>query len=501
MTMIRAMRRVLALALCAGIVSSSVEPSYAQVRVIAAQSAGFPGGRAALPSGALLAPAALDAAVYPAFNLMSPAFAAAPALSAASLPLPAALAAAPRAAAAASAPAEAAAATPNPILGSFAPAASAANRGGSAESLSALALTAGDAATFFDQAQARQRGPAGLEFQAPAASSRRGAGLKRWVPAAAASFLLLGPLAAGLHAEGVGATNGGSVAGWGDIAKGVAMVVPLVVIGGLGLFRRYRDKQKEARDARRLVEPLHKPVQPELRHFLTNLGLGAVGIAIVATLFGPQIQAFNHFIDTHGIGLLHWLHITGWKNVVASLVMMDFIDWSIHYASHRFPLLWRLHKVHHTDLDYDLSTTFRMHPLETILGMLGGLAEFALIGPNLLAMTIADLIAITQGQYQHANIRMPEWLEKWMSYLFITSHKHYIHHSMSAEDYDTNYGHIFSFWDKLFGTYKNYAPGHLTGKMSPGLRDYPNPQELGIIKLLLMPFERQEPRPAKEKSK
>ncbi|MFI5362825.1 MAG: sterol desaturase family protein [Elusimicrobiota bacterium] len=500
------MRKLLACVLSIGIAGLSVEPALGQVRAVAAESSGSSVGVPALPR---LAALSLNASGGP-FGLQ-PDTLTGPVSSA---PLWSAAKASALAAAPAAAPAPLfAASVVAPAVPEAAASLAKSEARQAGDALEALArpaaldwtLASENGAVFFDQAarpSAASLTVSGAAGRSPSRLQPRAVGTRllafgrKWgLPITVASLAVLGPLAAGVQGAAID-PHSASFALWSNIGRGLAMAVPLVAIAGWGLFKRYRAKETEAAKARFAAAPLHKPIQPALKHFLTNMTLAAIGIAAIAVVAGPYISTFNNWVDSHSIGILHWLGVKGWANVAASMVMLDFLDYLMHYASHRFSWLWRLHKVHHTDLDYDLSTTYRMHPLETAAVMLFGLLEFVVVGPNLLAMTIGDLIAIVMGQYQHANITMPEPVENFLSKFFMTSHKHFIHHAMSPDDYDSNYGHIFSFWDRLLGTFKNHEPKYLHG-IVPGIREYPNPQELTVIKLLKMPFERQAPRPPK----
>jgi sterol desaturase/sphingolipid hydroxylase (fatty acid hydroxylase superfamily) len=301
------------------------------------------------------------------------------------------------------------------------------------------------------------------------------------------------------------AANSAPVAAFTDlgaIARGVAFAGPLILLGVWEAAKLYRSKHPGSLSWMGRVTvaatDLHKPLLPRLNHYLTNLAFGAVGIALVATFAGPHVNDWNHFLDAHNVGLLRWLHVGGWKNIVASITILDFMGWWWHYAYHRIPLFWRLHKVHHSDIEYNFSTTYRTHWLEMLTEIGGRMAMYALVGPTLLAITIYEIIILGLSQYQHANIKMPTRLEAILSKLFMSSHKHFIHHSMDADDYDTNFGFIFVFWDKLFGTFKNYAPEHLTNNITTGIREYPRAKDLTFLKLLWMPFRSQSYEP-KEK--
>ncbi len=288
---------------------------------------------------------------------------------------------------------------------------------------------------------------------------------------------------------------------WGAIARGIAFAGPLILLGvweAAKLLRSKKEGPPSWMSRLQVARDLHKPLMPRLQHYATNLAFGAIGIAMMAIFAGPHINDWNNFLNAHSIGLLHWLHVTGWKNVVASIAILDLMGWWWHYACHRFPLMWRLHKVHHSDLEYNFSTTYRTHWAEMAAELAGRMVMYALVGPTLLAITVYELIILALSQYQHADIKMPERLEEFLSRFFMTSHKHFIHHSLDADDYDTNYGFIFAYWDKLFGTFKSYAPEHLSNKISTGIREFPRAQDLTFFKLLWMPFRSQD-YPKKEK--
>lgn len=300
---------------------------------------------------------------------------------------------------------------------------------------------------------------------------------KRAWAGAAVVWSLAGPLAA--SAAAAPAHAAATFTDWGALARGAALLGPLAVAGAWSALKR---------GARPQPEPLHPPVLPRASHYATNLALGFVGIAAIAALGGPRIDAFYRLVSAHGVGLLHLLGIEGWKNTAASLVLLDFAAWWWHYLSHRYPLLWRLHKVHHSDLDYDFSTTYRTHWAEMAAETLERLALYALVGPTLATMALFEIVNILLSQCQHANVRMPEPWESLVSRVFMTSHKHYIHHSMNPKDYDSNYGVIFSLWDKLFGTFRRYDLDGPDARFPTGIREYPNAQDLTFWKLMWMPF-------------
>jgi sterol desaturase/sphingolipid hydroxylase (fatty acid hydroxylase superfamily) len=233
---------------------------------------------------------------------------------------------------------------------------------------------------------------------------------------------------------------------------------------------------------------LAKGDAPRLKHDGVNLAFGLIGIALIAVFAGPRINAFNAWIDARGIGLLHRLKIGGWANVAASILILDFMGWWWHYATHRFAPLWRIHKVHHSDLEVNFSTTYRTHWAETALEIAARMAQYAIVGPSLAAIAVYELIIILLSQYQHADVQAPEPWESRLRAVFITARMHYVHHLMSPEDHDSNYGFIFSWWDALLGTYRTFEQARAASRLTTGVGEYPDAAQLTFLALLWMPF-------------
>ena len=259
---------------------------------------------------------------------------------------------------------------------------------------------------------------------------------------------------------------------WSVVARGLAVGGPLAAVA---LYK------------------LAKEDVQRLRHDAVNLACGMVGIVLIAVFAGPRINAFNASIDSRGIGMLHWLKIGGWRNVAASIVILDFLGWWWHYAEHKIEPLWRLHQVHHSDPELNFSTTYRSHWAETAAEIAGRMAQYALVGPSLVAIAVYELIIILLSQYQHTDVGMPEAWESRLSAVFITTRMHYVHHSMSPYDYGSNYGFIFSWWDALLGTYRTFEQARMAGAVTTGVGEYPDAAKLTFRELLWMPFRREQP--------
>jgi len=186
-------------------------------------------------------------------------------------------------------------------------------------------------------------------------------------------------------------------------------------------------------------------------------------------------------------GLLNkpWLPFAA--RCILAVLLLDLVKYALHRACHSLALLWRLHQVHHSDPDFDVSTAFRVHPIELIFTQLGYFGTIALLAAPPVAVLIAELASTFQGFFGHANARLPEWLEKPVRAIFVTPDMHRIHHSEEIQEQNRNLGDIFPWWDRLFGTYVA-TPAAGQAEMMTGLKGYQNPGSLGFAFMLRLPF-------------
>lgn len=178
-----------------------------------------------------------------------------------------------------------------------------------------------------------------------------------------------------------------------------------------------------------------------------------------------------------------------WFKILLTLLLLDLVIYLQHLRFHFLPTLWRLHRMHHVDLDIDVTTGNRFHPLEIIISSGIKLAALALIGPPVIAVVIFEVVLNTAAQFNHGNIRIPESLDRWLRLLVVTPDMHRIHHSVIPRETNSNFGFNVPWWDRLFGTYRPQAEqGHLG--MIIGLKEYRDPAKLTLGRLLLLPFTR-----------
>lgn len=172
---------------------------------------------------------------------------------------------------------------------------------------------------------------------------------------------------------------------------------------------------------------------------------------------------------------------------LASIVLLDLVRWGQHVCFHRVGFLWRMHRVHHADPDYDLTTTLRFHPFEVGLTQGSYLLAVAVLGPPPVVALGVELALLLQNFFGHANTALPGWLETRLRRVLVTPDMHRIHHSVERSEQNHNYGTMFPWWDRLFGTYLE-DPASGQEQMRVGLKGYHDKRCLHVIEMLVLPF-------------
>lgn len=224
-----------------------------------------------------------------------------------------------------------------------------------------------------------------------------------------------------------------------------------------------------------------------LRRWPTNLAITIANTALLRLAFPLLAVGAAIWAEKHGIGLFHRLALPTWAAFVLSLLVLDVIIYGQHWAMHRVPILWRFHRVHHTDRDVDVTTALRFHPGEIALSMGLKMAAVVALGAPAAAVIVFEVVLNAMAMFNHTNMKMPAALERVLRFLVVTPDMHRIHHSLERRETDSNYGFNLSFWDRLFGTYCAAAsrPDFMLG-LSSYQTDAPN----GIGFALLLPFRR-----------
>ncbi|MDD5460475.1 MAG: sterol desaturase family protein [Methylococcales bacterium] len=218
-----------------------------------------------------------------------------------------------------------------------------------------------------------------------------------------------------------------------------------------------------------------------------NLGLAAFNIIIMRLTIGSIAYLSAVAAAGNSSGLLNWLVVPEWLAIIVTLLSLDFAIYCQHIISHKWSLLWRLHQVHHTDLEFDATTAVRFHPVEIMLSMIYKSACIYLIGANPSAVIAFEIILNGAATFNHSNINIPPALDKKLRWLLITPDMHRIHHSTFRAETDSNYGFSISCWDRLCRTY-TAEPRRFQTLMPIGLSSFRQQDELGFMPLLLLPF-------------
>jgi len=243
-----------------------------------------------------------------------------------------------------------------------------------------------------------------------------------------------------------------------------------------------------------LAMPRRKPRAGKGSRWFTNLamaGINSLVIRVMAMTAAP-IAAFAAALwaQAQGWGLLNWLNISpSWPEVIFAMIVLDMAIYGQHVASHKIPLIWKLHKVHHTDVDFDVTTAVRFHPVEIALSMLWKIVVVVVLGAAPAAVLLFEVSLNGFAMFNHANIRLPLGLDQIVRLLIVTPDMHRVHHSIYPREFNTNYGFSLSVWDRLYGTYKDQPrDGHT--KMTIGQKNHLNDNPTGLVWSLRLPFMR-----------
>jgi len=217
---------------------------------------------------------------------------------------------------------------------------------------------------------------------------------------------------------------------------------------------------------------------------LAIIALNPVSVRLVFPIF-PVGMAF--FAQERSWGLLNNVDLPYWLEVAVAVIILDFTIYLQHVLHHAVPLLWRLHMMHHSDLDIDVTTGMRFHPIEILLSLGIKIAAVAAIGPPVLAVLIFEVALNSTTLFNHSNIRIPEGMDRVLRIVVVTPDMHRVHHSVIIRETNSNYGFNLPWWDRLFGTYKAQPERGHHG-MTIGLSQFRDPGKLSLPWLLILPF-------------
>jgi len=222
--------------------------------------------------------------------------------------------------------------------------------------------------------------------------------------------------------------------------------------------------------------------------WINNIGLVFFNSFVIRLLFPAAAVGVASLASEQGWGLFNYYDVPFWLAVAASVIIMDFVVYIQHVMVHAIPVLWRLHRVHHADLDFDVTTGSRFHTIEIILSMLIKFATILLLGPSIVAVVIFEVILNATSMFNHGNISLPKTLDKYLRLILVTPDMHRVHHSVEDDETNSNFGFSLPWWDRLFGTYRDQPRGGHK-KMTIGINKLRDPKQVSWLPgMLVLPF-------------
>lgn len=228
-----------------------------------------------------------------------------------------------------------------------------------------------------------------------------------------------------------------------------------------------------------------------------NLGLVVLDTLVVRLLFPFAAVGLAFVAQTKGWGLLNIVGLPAWLAIPVAVLLLDLVIYGQHVVFHAVPVLWRLHRMHHADLECDVTTGLRFHPGEIVLSMVIKFAAVLALGAMPLAVLIFEVLLNATSIFNHGNVRLPLWLDHVLRAIVVTPEMHRVHHSIERRERDSNFGFNLPWWDRLFGTYRAQpALGH--SHMIIGIGQFRDQRELWLHRMLWQPLRRNTPRIAQQ---
>lgn len=236
-----------------------------------------------------------------------------------------------------------------------------------------------------------------------------------------------------------------------------------------------------------LLAPRRRLSVGRLRRWPGNLGLVALDTLLVRILFPVAAVGAALHAEQRGWGLFNLVQMSAWIEIALAVILLDMIIYGQHVLFHSVPWLWRVHRVHHADLEFDVTTGLRFHPVEIFLSMGIKVAAVMLLGAAALAVLIFELLLNATSMWSHSNLRLPDWADRLLRLMLVTPDMHRTHHSVVPRETHSNFGFNLACWDRLFGTYRERPEAGHEG-MAVGIPEFRSARELRLDRMLLMPF-------------
>jgi sterol desaturase/sphingolipid hydroxylase (fatty acid hydroxylase superfamily) len=223
------------------------------------------------------------------------------------------------------------------------------------------------------------------------------------------------------------------------------------------------------------------------RRWPSNIGVVALDTLLVRLLFPITAVGIALLAEARGWGLFAALELPAWASIVLGVVLLDLAIYLQHVLFHAVPALWRLHRMHHADLEFDVTTGTRFHPIEILLSMGIKLGVVAALGVPAVSVLIFEILLNATSMFNHSNVRIPRNVDRILRWLVVTPDMHRVHHSIVRRETNSNFGFNLPCWDRLFGTYRDQpAAGH--EGMTIGIEQFRDARELRLDRMLVQPF-------------
>ncbi len=236
-----------------------------------------------------------------------------------------------------------------------------------------------------------------------------------------------------------------------------------------------------------MVMPRRPQGLGRVQRWPSNLAVAAIDAVLVRTMLPISAVALSVLGEVKGWGLLNVYAVPKWYAIPVAMIALDFVIYLQHVLFHAVPALWRLHRMHHADLEFDVTTGARFHPIEIILSMIIKLAVVAALGAPPIAVLLFEILLNATAMFNHSNVQLPSGLDRVLRWFMVTPDMHRVHHSVVVQETNSNFGFNLPWWDRLLGTYRDQpAAGHQA--MVIGVNEIRDPGEQRLDRMLTQPF-------------
>ncbi len=235
------------------------------------------------------------------------------------------------------------------------------------------------------------------------------------------------------------------------------------------------------------LAPRRKLTVGRVTRWPSNIGVVMVNTALLRLILPAGAVGFAFFCSAHGWGFFNAMHVPIWLTILPSVVILDFVIYLQHVMFHAVPILWRVHRMHHADLDFDVTTGIRFHPVEIVISMALKLAAVALFGTPAAGVLAFEVLLNATSMFNHSNIDIPTGRDAILRMFVVTPDMHRVHHSIVVRETNSNFGFNLPWWDRLLGTYRAQPEaGH--DAMTIGIEQFREATELRLDRMLTQPW-------------